>query len=328
MYWYYKIPLTILLIAMLLGFGVLGWRGLVRPLLKKGDKPQPPVAVNPPVEKPVATPAPVPKETEPVRPPVQAQDKPSSSVAALIKSAEDAMFADNPRRAREIASSILKSGQCKEYDDEWIKAADIVNEANRIFMNSKAPCPEKRTYVVVSGDNLTRVAYRNNATIGALQRLNGLNTTSDVIRPGDALQYLAGTWSIKVSKSHFLLCLYLDDELYRIYRVSIGRQDRTPAGTFIIKDKEINPAWTPPGLSIPYGDPRNILGTRWMGLKPTGETDQTLRGYGIHGTTEPESIGTAASLGCVRMRNEEVEELYDFIPMAFEKNPITVLIEE
>jgi lipoprotein-anchoring transpeptidase ErfK/SrfK len=52
-----------------------------------------------------------------------------------------------------------------------------------------------------------------------------------------------------------------------------------------------------------------------MAIRPTGETDPTLRGFGIHGTWDANSIGTNASLGCVRMRNAEVEELYDFIPM-------------
>ncbi len=36
--------------------------------------------------------------------------------------------------------------------------------------------------------------------------------------------------------------------------------------------------------------------------------------YGIHGTTQPETVGTQSSAGCVRMRNEEVEELFTFLP--------------
>ncbi len=38
------------------------------------------------------------------------------------------------------------------------------------------------------------------------------------------------------------------------------------------------------------------------------------QGFGIHGTKFPESIGTEASMGCIRMRNQEVEELYDLVP--------------
>jgi hypothetical protein len=54
----------------------------------------------------------------------------------------------------------------------------------------------------------------------------------------------------------------------------------------------------PPGKS-------NLLGPRWIGL--------SRRGYGIHGTTNPRSIGRPASHGCIRMRNSDVEELFGLV---------------
>ena len=51
-----------------------------------------------------------------------------------------------------------------------------------------------------------------------------------------------------------------------------------------------------------------------MALKPTGKTDMNLRGYGIHGTWKPESIGTQCSNGCIRMRNDDVNELFTILP--------------
>jgi len=61
---------------------------------------------------------------------------------------------------------------------------------------------------------------------------------------------------------------------------------------------------------IPPGDPENILGTRWMGLDKES--------YGIHGTTDPKSLGLQATAGCVRMRNSEVEQLYSIVPVGTE----------
>ena len=55
---------------------------------------------------------------------------------------------------------------------------------------------------------------------------------------------------------------------------------------------------------IEGGHPTNPLGTHWIDL---GDS------YGIHGTIEPNSIGKAESAGCVRMRNEEVVEVYNFL---------------
>jgi lipoprotein-anchoring transpeptidase ErfK/SrfK len=61
---------------------------------------------------------------------------------------------------------------------------------------------------------------------------------------------------------------------------------------------------------IPAGNPQNILGSRWLGLDKEG--------YGIHGTTEPQSLGKQATAGCVRMQNSEVEQLYSIVPKGTE----------
>jgi len=135
-----------------------------------------------------------------------------------------------------------------------------------------------------------------------------------VIQQRQVITYLSGVWSISVSKQQFILTLFNDGVLYRYYRIGIGREDRTPIGDFVINSRIFHPAWTPPGKNIPYGSPENVLGTHWLGLIPVGNTDPTLSGYGIHGTWEPNSIGTAASSGCIRLRNEEIAELFDFIP--------------
>jgi lipoprotein-anchoring transpeptidase ErfK/SrfK len=81
---------------------------------------------------------------------------------------------------------------------------------------------------------------------------------------------------------------------------------------FVIEEKIPHPDWYPkPGVKIPYGDPENILGTRWMAFRNTAE----YRGFGIHGTADPTSIGKAMSSGCIRMRRADVERLFDWTPI-------------
>jgi lipoprotein-anchoring transpeptidase ErfK/SrfK len=102
----------------------------------------------------------------------------------------------------------------------------------------------------------------------------------------------------------------------RIYPVAIGKGDgekelsATPEGDFVIDAKIKDPPWYRRGERIEHADPRNILGTRWMGFKPTSE----LTGYGIHGTTEPQTVPGRASNGCIRMHNADVEELFEWVP--------------
>ncbi|MDD2679723.1 MAG: L,D-transpeptidase, partial [Candidatus Omnitrophica bacterium] len=100
------------------------------------------------------------------------------------------------------------------------------------------------------------------------------------------------------------------EEIIKTYIVSTGKDNSTPVGNFKITSKLINPVWFKTGAVVPAGSPENILGTRWMGLN--------MPSYGIHGTTDPQSLGKPVTQGCVRMANSDVEELYAIIPIGTE----------
>jgi lipoprotein-anchoring transpeptidase ErfK/SrfK len=88
-----------------------------------------------------------------------------------------------------------------------------------------------------------------------------------------------------------------------VYDVAVGKPSSpSPVGTFTIVNRLANPTYYRPGVVIGPGD-RNPLGTRWMGLSE--------KGYGIHGTDQPASIGYAQSHGCIRLRNGDVERLFE-----------------
>lgn len=100
--------------------------------------------------------------------------------------------------------------------------------------------------------------------------------------------------------------LYSGETFVKEYPIAIGKTSTpTPLGKFSIIDMEINPVWIPPrqGYIVESG-PDNPLGYRWMGFLPL---------YGIHGTNAPWSIGMAVSNGCIRMREEDAEELFEVI---------------
>ncbi|MFN3322623.1 MAG: L,D-transpeptidase [Bryobacteraceae bacterium] len=91
----------------------------------------------------------------------------------------------------------------------------------------------------------------------------------------------------------------------RIYPIGVGKAATpSPSGRYRIISRVVNPYYHRDGKTIPPG-PRNPVGTRWMGL--------SLRGYGIHGTNNPGSIGKQVSLGCIRMHNKHAEELFRMV---------------
>jgi lipoprotein-anchoring transpeptidase ErfK/SrfK len=98
------------------------------------------------------------------------------------------------------------------------------------------------------------------------------------------------------------LALVEDDEIVKIYPVAVGRAyTPSPAGDFEIINRVVSPTYYHKHVVIPPG-PDNPLGTRWIGL--------SRKGFGIHGTNEPWSIGRAASHGCIRMRQSDLEDLF------------------
>lgn len=101
------------------------------------------------------------------------------------------------------------------------------------------------------------------------------------------------------------LALVEDGVVVKIWRTAVGTESTpTPGGTYRIVNRVSKPSYYLPGKVIAAG-PSNPVGTRWLGL--------SLKGFGIHGTNNPGSIGRKASHGCVRMRNRDVEELFDLV---------------
>jgi hypothetical protein len=110
---------------------------------------------------------------------------------------------------------------------------------------------------------------------------------------------------IVVSLEDHKLALVEDGQLQKVYSVAVGKRSTpSPTGTFTIERRVANPTYHHNGKTVLPG-PNNPVGTRWMGL--------SMHGYGIHGTNEPNSIGRAASHGCIRMARTDLEELYALV---------------
>jgi lipoprotein-anchoring transpeptidase ErfK/SrfK len=110
------------------------------------------------------------------------------------------------------------------------------------------------------------------------------------------------TRQIVISIADRKLALIEDGRSVKTYAIAVGaRYTPSPDGDFTVINHAQNPTYRHKGKEILPGKD-NPLGTRWIGL--------SLKGYGIHGTNVPSSIGKAASHGCFRMGKEDVEDLY------------------
>lgn len=216
------------------------------------------------------------------------------------------------------AREFLKLGQTKEVEDKLAEALTIgdrldtvgeikkvVGEINSELLFSKKETSSSEIYAVRPGDSLGKIAKKFDTNVGLIMRSNKLQNS--IIRAGEQLKVSKAKYSIVIDKSDHTLTVLSDGKFFKQYNVAVGKPSTpTPDGSFSIDSRLENPTWFHKGKVIPAGVPENILGTRWLGF--------SIPGYGIHGTTQPESIGADSTSGCIRMHNEEVEELYDIIP--------------
>ncbi len=115
----------------------------------------------------------------------------------------------------------------------------------------------------------------------------------------------AQTRRIVVSIPDHKLALVENGSVKRIYRVATGKNTTpSPTGRFHIANRVTNPTYYHEGKVVDSG-PSNPVGTRWIGLNE--------KGYGIHGTNAPGSIGKSASHGCIRMARKDLEEFFDLV---------------
>lgn len=242
-----------------------------------------------------------PTQTPP--PPSASQGQTPAGTGQLLRRATQLQEAGDLQGARELYGQVFD-----ETSDPQVRKVvmDKLSSVGIELLFTPRPMPEKEEYTVQSGDSLAKLAKKFGTTIELIKKSN--NISGSMIKIGDRLRIFSGTFSVNIDKSTNLLDLYLNDVFFKRYRVGTGEYNRTPVGEFTITDRIPQPTWwRPDGKSVPYGDPDNELGTHWLSLN--------IRGYGIHGTWEPDTIGKQASAGCVRLVNEEIEELYSILPI-------------
>jgi hypothetical protein len=202
-----------------------------------------------------------------------------------------------------------------KFTREWAALLNDAQEHHR--WNKRGDWPSV-TVEVQRGDSLSLVRSRVVEEIPGLRVCTGLiNRVNELgdryLQPDEELRIPTEAVSTLVDLDARHLFYLFDGEVAAAWEVAIGAPGHeTPEGEFRVGDMREDPPWFRPGEGmIPFGDPRNELGTHWVGWD---RLDGQQSHYGFHGTWKPERIGEAVSDGCVRMRNEEVAALYRVIP--------------
>jgi len=287
-----------------------------------------PKIVKEPEQETERTPEPLPEPPpEPVLEPnlpeiAPVQDvEPNPEAAALIAEAT-ALLSEKPSRIIDAREKLNEALRIPMNIQQRTFVKDQLSElANKKWLLSKIIFPDDKlcgSYLVKSGDELRIIAKRYKVPWEILLEINKISRP-EALQAGEQIKVINGPFHAKVYRSTFTMDLYLQDETFvRSFRVGLGEPEtETPTGLWRVKSdgKLIKPPWPDPvtrKMHYPE-DPDYPLGSRWIGLEGLKGNAKGKEGFGIHGTKDPEQIGTTGSRGCIRMHNGEVILLYNLL---------------
>lgn len=248
------------------------------------------------------------------------------TVAAQLRSADEAIKSDDLLMAREHYYRLLENPAATEENRELArKQISALNDTILFSPQRFSGDPMTEQYVVADGDfGLSQIVKKLSLPVDyrLIARVNEMRNP-DIIRLDQKLKVIRGPFHAEVIKSKFRVDIYSGDpdnrqawRYVRSFPVGLGEHGSTPTGRFVVKlnSKLVNPFWINPrtGEQFKANDPLNPIGERWIGLQGLGEFEHET-GYGLHGTIDPESIGTEKSMGCVRLRDDDIAFVYELL---------------
>lgn len=227
--------------------------------------------------------------------------------------AKDASATSLRMDARRLYSALYASEDSSP--EEVGKAFDACARLHQsLLFGNGAPDSLVLRHKVAAGESIWALARgpwkQRGVTVppGFVLHVNGISDARR-LRVGQSLRVPLEPMKVLVRKSRFELAVLLGGAPVERFPVAIGADASTPSGSCRVRDRIKNPDWYFHGKRIPFGDPQNIIGTRWIGLSGSA----AVEGIGIHGTADDASVGKAASMGCIRLHNADVERLFEWV---------------
>ncbi len=247
----------------------------------------------------------------------------TTAVAALEQAAASA--ANDPVTARASLTRAWLAGLDGVQRDNASRLSRRLAESTLLTTPGRAETPYARPHRVMPNEVLGKIIRNENVEVNAafLARINGLRSP-DNVRQGRDLWLPNGRFHAVVDLSERDLAVFQETEgrrdLLVVMPVGIGVDGLTPQGLFRVKpgSKSSNPSWTDPatGRHWKSDDTGNPIGEHWIGLEALDETDRenpAYRSLGLHGTTQPETVGTACTNGSLRLLGDDVELLFQIL---------------
>jgi hypothetical protein len=256
--------------------------------------------------------------------------EPNPEAAKLIAEAT-ALLSEKPGRLIDARSRLKEALRIPMNVQQRTFVKDQLSELADKWLFSREIFPDDKlcgSLVVKPGDQLRVIGKQFKVPYEILMDINKISQPQN-LRAGETIKVVKGPFHAKVYRSTFTMDLYLQETFVRSFRVGLGKTgSETPTGLWRVKigGKLVKPVWTNPldGKTYYPEDPDYPLGSRWIGLEGLEGAAKDRTGFAIHGTKDPEQIGTADSQGCIRLHNGDAILIYKL----FEEGSSTVEVVE
>ncbi len=228
----------------------------------------------------------------------------SANPAKIIEAREK--FNEALRMSMGRQQQTFVKNKLAELSEKWL--------FNRTVMPGDTLC---ENYRVKPGDILDAIGKKYKVPYELLLEINNIRNPR-TLQAGQMIKVINGPFNVKVYRSTYKMDIYLQNTYVKSYTVGLGKEGReTPTGIWRVRPggKAYATSWRDPDSGRVYQpeDPDYPLGSRWIALEGLTGQAEGREGFGIHGTKEPEQIGSASSRGCIRMYNGEVIKVYNML---------------
>lgn len=225
-----------------------------------------------------------------------------------------------------LSELLFRDGALPRHEAQAVRERLAFLNENTVF-NKKltseqiAKDPIISLHRVQSGEYLSTIGNTYRIPYQLIERIN--NVDARRLQADQRIQVINGPVHARIDKSDYRMDLYVEDpdglRIYlKSYTVGLGEFDSTPIGKWLVKPgSKVGPAnggpsWVNPRTGERYdrNDPDIPIGEYWMALEGQDDNTRDKKGYGIHATNDPESIGRQESMGCIRMRDEDVDQVF------------------
>ena len=225
-----------------------------------------------------------------------------------------------------LSELLFREGALPRHEAHAVRERLAFLNENTVFNKKRnaeqiAKDPIVSLHKVQAGEYLSTIGNTYRIPYQLIERINDIDARR--LQAGQGVQVIKGPVHAQIDKSDYRMDLYIQDpdglRIYlKSYTVGLGEFDSTPIGKWMVKPgSKVGPAnggpsWVNPRTGERYdrNDPNIPIGEYWMALEGLDDNTRDKKGYGIHATNDQESIGRQESMGCIRMRDEDVDQVF------------------